>query len=47
MPIHNKLFNQVFSYNNVVWIKGEAGSGKTTFLQWIAVCAAKNEYQIS
>lgn len=36
---------QVFSENNVVWIKGEAGSGKTTFLQWIAVCAAKNEYK--
>ena len=37
--------SQVFSDNNVVWIKGEAGSGKTTFLQWVAVCAAKNEYQ--
>ncbi|MDE5539371.1 MAG: NACHT domain-containing protein, partial [Bacilli bacterium] len=36
--------SQVFSENNVVWIKGEAGSGKTTFLQWVAVCAAKNEY---
>ena len=37
--------SQVFSRKNVVWIKGEAGSGKTTFLQWVAVCAAKNEYQ--
>lgn len=36
--------SQVFANNNVVWIKGEAGSGKTTFLQWVAVCAAKNEY---
>lgn len=36
--------SQVFNYNNVVWIKGEAGSGKTTFLQWVAVCSAKNEY---
>lgn len=36
--------SQVFASNNIVWIKGEAGSGKTTFLQWIAVCAAKNEY---
>ena len=36
--------SQVFADNNVVWIKGEAGSGKTTFLQWVAVCAAKNEY---
>lgn len=35
--------SQVFVNHNVVWIKGEAGSGKTTFLQWIAVCAAKNE----
>lgn len=37
--------SQVFANNNIVWIKGEAGSGKTTFLQWVAVCAAKNEYQ--
>ncbi len=37
--------SQVFSYNNVVWIKGEAGSGKTTFLKWVAVCSAKNEHQ--
>lgn len=37
--------SQVFLDNNVVWIKGEAGSGKTTFLQWIAVCAAKNDYK--
>lgn len=36
--------SQVFVNNNIVWIKGEAGSGKTTFLQWIAVCAAKNKY---
>lgn len=36
--------SQVFTNSNVVWIKGEAGSGKTTFLQWVAVCAAKNEY---
>lgn len=37
--------SQVFTGNNIVWIKGEAGSGKTTFLQWIAICTAKNEYQ--
>lgn len=37
--------SQVFISSNIVWIKGEAGSGKTTFLQWVAVCAAKNEYQ--
>lgn len=33
----------VFDENDIVWIKGEAGSGKTTFLQWVAVCAAKDE----
>ncbi len=37
--------SKVFSYSKVVWVKGEAGSGKTTFLQWVAVCAAKNDYQ--
>lgn len=37
--------SKVFADHNVVWIKGEAGSGKTTFLQWVAVCAAKNEYE--
>lgn len=36
--------SQVFADNNIVWIKGEAGTGKTTFLQWVAVCAAKNDY---
>lgn len=37
--------SDVFTYKNVVWIKGEAGCGKTTFLRWVAVCAAKNEYE--
>lgn len=37
--------SKVFANHNVVWVKGEAGSGKTTFLQWVAVCAAKNEYE--
>ncbi len=36
--------SKVFNYGNVTWIKGEAGSGKTTFLQWVSVCAAKGEY---
>lgn len=36
--------SQVFSHGNIVWIKGEAGSGKSTFLQWVAVCAAKADY---
>lgn len=36
--------SSVFEVSNVVWVKGEAGAGKTTFLQWIAMCAAKGEY---
>lgn len=36
--------SEVFNYDNIVWIGGEAGSGKTTFLKWIAVCSAKNDY---
>lgn len=36
--------SNVFHYGNIVWIGGEAGGGKTTFLQWLATCAAtKNE----
>lgn len=37
------LLSKVFQKNSIVWIKGEAGAGKTTFLQWIAVCSAKGE----
>jgi hypothetical protein len=32
--------SDVFNDNNVVLIKGEAGSGKTTFLQWLSVNTA-------
>lgn len=35
--------SKVFKSNNIVWLKGEAGAGKTTFLQWIAVCSAKGD----
>jgi len=36
--------SEVFSRKKIVWIKGEAGSGKTTFLKWVAICSAGNEY---
>lgn len=39
--------SEVFSTNNIVWIRGEAGSGKTTFLRWVAICASKNSKEIS
>lgn len=42
---NNAKLSEVFSENNVVWIKGEAGTGKTTFLQWVAICSAKNDYE--
>ena len=32
--------SKVFDYGNIVWIGGEAGGGKTTFLQWLAISAA-------
>lgn len=35
--------SRVFEASNVVWIKGEAGAGKTTFLQWVAMCSAKED----
>lgn len=36
--------SKVFNSCNIVWIKGEAGAGKTTFLQWVAVCAARGKW---
>lgn len=36
--------SNVFDTSNVIWIKGDAGAGKTTFLQWVAICSAKGEY---
>lgn len=35
IPISN-----IFKKNDAVWVVGEAGSGKTTFLQWLAVNSA-------
>lgn len=36
---------EVFNNENNIWIGGEAGSGKTTFLRWVAICSAKNDYE--
>lgn len=38
--------SDVFNYGNIVWIGGEAGGGKTTFLQWLATCAATKSEKI-
>lgn len=38
--------SKVFDYGNVVWIGGEAGGGKTTYLQWLATCAATKKEEI-
>ena len=38
--------SQVFNYGNIIWIGGEAGGGKTTFLQWLATSAATNNNAI-
>ncbi len=43
---HDIEISKVFDYGNIVWIGGEAGGGKTTFLQWIATCAATNNEEI-
>lgn len=34
--------SHIFDRNNVVWLSGEAGGGKTTFVQWLAINAATN-----
>jgi len=38
--------SNVFDYGNIVWIGGEAGGGKTTFLQWLATGAATKNNEI-
>lgn len=40
------LLDNLFEMSKNVWISGEAGSGKTTFLQWIAVKSAENDRNI-
>lgn len=37
---------QLFRKAQYIWLVGEAGSGKTTFLQWLAVCAAEGTQEI-
>ena len=40
------LLENMFERSKNIWISGEAGSGKTTFLQWIAVKSAENDKKI-
>lgn len=39
--------DELLTKNKNVWIIGEAGSGKTTFLQWLAVCSAGKIHEIA
>lgn len=41
IPLEN-----IFEKTKNIWISGEAGSGKTTFLQWIAVKSAENSQEV-
>lgn len=38
--------NKEYGKSKNIWISGSAGSGKTTYLQWLAVSIAKNEISI-
>ena len=42
----NISIEQLFKKSKNIWLIGEAGSGKTTFLQWLAVCSAGNDQEI-
>lgn len=42
----NISVEQFFKQSKNIWLVGEAGSGKTTFLQWIAMCSAGNRQEI-
>lgn len=39
--------SRMFEKSKNIWLSGDAGSGKTTFLQWIAVKSAENDKDIS
>ena len=38
----NLGLNHLLNRENIIWLNGEAGGGKTTFIQWLAVQAASN-----
>lgn len=38
--------SNIFNSDNIVWISGEAGGGKTTFIQWLATTSAMRNSDI-
>ncbi len=40
----NIQVSDVFNKGRIVWLEGEAGGGKTTFVQWLAVQTASSEW---
>ena len=43
---NNIDINRLLTVSRNVWLSGDAGLGKTTLLQWIAVCSAENNKKI-